>query len=600
MGDNAQDKVFCKSQEYAAEFEKNYSSTLIMGRIIGRKVVDKQKEFLFGVRVYLDNNNELIREINRLHDEYINLIENSYIPYETDKDIAYENIYELARIKSFEEAHERFGVKTQKEWDEIIKINENDLIVNECKRIDKKLRDINNNILSILLKDIGVSEYSLAKIKHKKNESYASSDLYGETDVLFLLECLYDCVGNESKQFKKKEEPSYGRSFLSKGYGVLSHNLRECMCNKFKRFLYLDIKGRELLSSIFVFPRSLLYDIVWETDYLDDICDPFYWKKCRQVVIDFLSEKNYDIATETKLEKKINYINKDYSIADDLYWNMQYRRMQDFCLGMDGCLKCVKMKSNMPKNDEILEEIYVKMYNDSKLDIEVYSNILSVEIIRNIHVNKSFESIRKKYNRDRAFIKRLIDFYDQGCRCYRNDKLFKDDFRHAVFFEYDNDCREKIEKARGVFISTILSVVFELIGMEKVFPSNGRTVGIEDNIHLRYVLSTYQNVSDEEYKQNELFYLPWNFLNEVIEWGFDGAEIINRLRINLMIPYYKLNGVGLVNSCTSGSEEVIEMDDFREELFKGYEKNVNNMCNIAMENRDELIERLKNRLDPIS
>ena len=127
-----------------------------------------------------------------------------------------------------------------------------------------------------------------------------------------------------------------------------------------------------------------------------------------------------------------------------------------------------------------------------------------------------------------------------------------------------------------------MSVILTLYGWEKIFPAELETVGTEKNVSLNQILKKYKSKQngdmnnkseqedDMEYAKNGTYYLLWNFLNEILEWGFEGAKEINAFRKYVFLPYCKNAEVGLKND--SDSIESITLDTIRSAAFVNYDE----------------------------
>ncbi len=606
MNENNSEIVFKKTMDYIIELEKNYSSKRISDYIIYDKINKfkrvKYKEKCDGyingkIDDILNLNNMLDNENARIKKEYGILIENNFTNFFTDKNICYKTILELARIKAFEESHEEIGISTLEEWNSVASNDKNyhpqkDRVHDECYRVNRVLHNIDDKILSSLLKEVGINSYTLSKIKHKKDDM--PLDLYSKTDVLFLLECLYDCIGGDGKHWKGNEEESYGRSFLTRGKGLLLYRLRMCLTRKFNKFLYLDAEFRQLMGTLFVLPNSIVYDVVWETNSHKYLCNIFYWLIARENVVDYIRDYTNEYTYYKELREMKNYEETAYSIVDDVYWHLQCRRLNDFCIGLDACYTTIERLDKYPQNADILETICIDFFGCRRRDEECIKDIIYK--YANRFTDNEKDSIRKSINRNKKYFKKILKFYIQGQRIYRNHACFKDDFLQCAFLNADENEQYQKRYIRGVYIKAVLALLFMATGSNKMFSTPKSDLGKETKISIRNILDEYDEEKDDCYKKNEVYYLPWNFMNEILEWGFLGAKTINDFRINYMIPYYSNKEIGLIDKDNSDDTNSISMDKMRKELLYNCEEEVKNMCKNAMFNSYEMEESIKYEL----
>lgn len=583
------DELFKNANEYLKELDSNYASVLIADNGIGKKAekfAPKQNQMVTEIQrrteIFLIKATEIIKNINIIKKSYKEMIEANFSGFYTDNAITYKSLYELAKIKAFEECHKKLGIDSREEWDELANNNkefypQKDAVQDECNRVNKRLHKIDKDILSLYLNNLGIEKYSLAKIKHKNDKDII--DLYSETDVLFLIECLYDSLSGDDKvgkQWSRQEESSYGRSFLSEGKGALSHLLRMAMTRKFDRLLYLDAEGRQLLETLFVFPNSMAYDVVWETESYEYICNPFYWFMARESIVNYLADESTTISYSLQSKKDINYKESDYCIADAVYWELQFRRLEDLCFGLKECYNIGMASSGYPQNADLYMEICEKIFMDEQKENHCIKNVI-LKHWKCFGQNKE-DSVRKKFDRNIKINDKIFVFYMQGLRCYRNVDYVMNDLERSAFFETDKNNQDGKYYVNNIYIRTVLIFIIMLLGSKKIFSLSTGDFGKENKKSLKDILNDFDEISDANYRGREMYYLPWTFLNEIIEWGFYGAKVINKFRMNYLIPYYRAKGVGLTNNTTDDSEIAIPMDVMRRELIYDYENTIRQMC----------------------
>lgn len=598
-----QDVFLKKVDECLNELDSNYASFFITDYGVGKKVekfAPKPKQKISEIQkrteeflIKATNINKNINDIKRI---YKKIIEDNFSGFFTDSAIKYKSLFELSKIKAFEECHEKLGIDSREEWDKLANNNkefhpQKDAVQDECYRVNKRLQKIDKDILSLYLNDLGIEKYSLAKIKHKNKNDNDVIDLYSETDILFLIECLYDSLSGDDKvgkQWSRQEERSYGRSFLSEGKGALSHLLRVAMTRKFDRLLYLDAEGRQLLETLFVFPKSMAYDVVWETESYEYICNPFYWFMARESIVKCLEDESTAISYPLQSKKGINYKVSDYCIADAVYWELQFRRLEDLCLGLKECYNIGIISRNYPQNADLYMEICEKIFMDGQK-----KNCIKNVILKHwkcFEQNKE-DSVRKKFDRNIKNNDKIFVFYMQGLRCYRNVEYVMSDLEQSAFLEIDRNSQEGKYYVNEVYIRSVLMFIIMLLGSKKIFPLSTGDLGKENKKSLKDILNDFDKITDVNYKEREMYYLPWIFLNEILEWGFYGAKVINKFRMYHLIPCYRAKGVGLINNTTNDLKIAIPMEEIRKELLFDYENKVKQMCSQAEFDCDEIMSQ---------
>ena len=455
------------------------------------------------------------------------------------------------------------------------------------------------------------------------NECHESEESDNSTkgimpDVLFLLLCFYSFMCDNEKKWKSKEierkkatenankmkmeDAFYGRSFLKNGKGILRAMLRKAMTTQFDKLLYLDVVGRKVKDALIIFPRSIYQDLFWSmTINFEELCDPLYAKSLRLVMSQYIKRELFRkqrIIDEIKTPRKTikDYEKKNYSLADELYWTLQYQQMEDLVCGLDECLNSDKFSVLKYDMLAMLDYIYLEYGFPTAFDLgsaeEVNKTGKSEDsvaqkaaiwfIISNFD-GYTEDTLARSFRRHKTNIDKLYQFYEQGVKCFRDESYYLDDFQQAAFFEPMLDrCSFLESQIRCTYIKGIMSVILTLYGWEKIFPAELETVGTEKNISLNQILKKYKSKQngdmnnkseqedDMEYAKNGTYYLLWNFLNEILEWGFEGAKEINAFRKYVFLPYCKNAEVGLKND--SDSIESITLDTIRSAAFVNYDE----------------------------
>ena len=605
------EEILQKANGMLVKWSRDFSSTMIMDDVIFCKIEEKFRKFVGdyqgsedGEAVYIEyrfsefvqKNNNLIAELSSLHGKYEELIDDNYRPFDIENDVKDDTIWSLAVRLSFEECCERLKIKSFDAWKKAMLQNSThymEEVNRECRWRYLKLLRIHDDILPIYLAGMGFSELPLIKSKHstekkeekkKKDIKKPENEIYVKPDILFLLVCIYSFMNDTQKKWVDKEKNAdYGRSFLENGNGIMRAMFREALVQRFKKFLYLDVIGRKLINTLFVFPRSIYQDAFWHavTDFVD-ICNPLYAKSVRTDVAHLLGKIHPEKTEEKPPHKSAqDYAITEYSIIDELYWNLQYQKMEDLVAGLDMCLNNKLADFDQYDINVLLEVIRVSL-DDYFLNVSTEEEMAKAEerCVRDITISfildkfkgYSEESIRKNWNRHKETVKTLHQFYERGATCFRNESYFFDDFQQAAFFELDENISMNVFPiVRRVYIRGILFVFLNVLGWEKQFPL-GKD-GSEKKAPLHRILKDYREsqdkMSDVEYSTDGTYYLLWNCLNEILEWGFSGAKIVNDFRKNILLPYYKKVGIGLKSA--SMQFEPITMGNMRKEIIMDYD-----------------------------
>ncbi|SEH23159.1 hypothetical protein SAMN05216583_103182 [Selenomonas sp. KH1T6] len=204
--------------------------------------------------------------------------------------------------------------------------------------------------------------------------------------------------------------------------------------------------------------------------------------------------------------------------------------------------------------------------------VDVVARKVAIWFLVNNYEGYTEDTLKRSFRRHRNDLDMLYCFYEQGMKCFRSELYYLDDFQQAAFFEPESERCDFIKgELRQTYIKSILAVVLIVLGWEKVFPMEFE--GNEKKISLHKILREYTmgtHVDNKGYAKNGTYYLLWNCLNEILEWGFEGAKNINDFRKNVFLPHCHNIGFGLTDD-----EEIvsasIDMDKICRGVFLDYE-----------------------------